>query len=158
MLLCPYNRRDSLLPVTRAMCDRLAALDGLLPPAAVARSTPSSPNAYRAVVQQQQLEKTASVPDLQNGRGGANDERAPLQGDSNGPASVVDQHRAALASACADSKSDGCLAENCRPPVTSLSGTFLTLTSKVRETCGTRCFSKVTSVWIRIPYHISIIP
>lgn len=129
------NRRDSdswvvthWVPVARAMCDRLVALDGLVPPAAVARSTPSSPSAYRAAgpQQQQQLEKTASVPDLQQKTG----ERAP----SDGP----EQH-AAPASACgADSKSDGCLTETCRPPVTSLSGTFLTPT-KVSENraCGT---------------------
>lgn len=114
--------RDSLLrlPVARAMCDRLAALDGLVPPAAVAcRSTPSSPNAYRAVVQLQQLEKTASVPDLQQKR--------HHHGD--GPAA---DYQAAPASACPDSKSDGCLTDTGRrAPVTSLSGTFLTPPCKV---------------------------
>lgn len=108
-----------LVPVARAMCDRLAALDGLVPPAAVARSTPSSPNAYRAVVQQQQLEKTASVPDLQKSHV-SGDERAA------GEVSAATEHRAAPASACVDSKSDGCLIEAGRAPVTSLSGTFLT--------------------------------
>lgn len=111
------------------MCDRLAALDGLVPPAAVARSTPSSPNAYRAVVQvQQQLEKTASVPDLQQ-----NNRHDRDGGDESGPdggvAATTDRGvcRAAPASACADSKSDGCLTDACqRTPVTSLSGTFLT--------------------------------
>lgn len=113
--------RDSLLrlPVARVMCDRLAALDGLVPPAVVAcRSTPSSPNAYRAVVQLQQLEKTSSVPDLQQKR--------HHHGD--GPA--ADQ-QAAPASACPDSKSDGCLTDTGRAPVTSLSGTFLTPPCKV---------------------------
>lgn len=108
------------------MCDRLAALDGLVPPAAVARSTPSSPNAYRAVVgqqQQQQLEKTASVPDLQKSR---DEPRAPGDGSA-----ALQEQRAAPASACADSKSDGCLTDSCRPPVTSLSGTFLTPPCKV---------------------------
>ncbi|XP_015379072.1 PREDICTED: uncharacterized protein LOC107173167 [Diuraphis noxia] len=96
------------------MCDRLAALDGLVPPAVVAcRSTPSSPNAYRAVIQLQQLEKTASVPDLQQKR--------HHHGD--GPEA---DHQAAPASACPDSKSDGCLTDSGRAPVTSLSGTFLT--------------------------------
>lgn len=117
------------LPVARAMCDRLAALDGLVPPAAVARSTPSSPNAYRTVVgqqqQQQQLEKTASVPDLQKSRS----QRDP---GGDGSAAFYEQ-RAAPASACADSKSDGCLTDTCRAPVTSLSGTFLT-PPKVSET------------------------
>ncbi|XP_025415035.1 uncharacterized protein LOC112686806 [Sipha flava] len=101
------------------MCDRLAALDGLVPPAVVARSTPSSPNAYRAVIQQQQLEKTASVPDLQKSHVDG-DERAA------GEVSTTTEHRAAPASACVDSKSDGCLMEAGRAPVTSLSGTFLT--------------------------------
>lgn len=121
---CPS---DSLLPVARAMCDRLAALDGLVPPAAVARSMPSSPNAYRAVVQlQQQLEKTASVPDLQQKRHDRGDDDG--RGPDDGTATDRGVCRAAPASACADSKSDGCLTDACqrRTPVTSLSGTFLT--------------------------------
>ncbi|KAL4096941.1 hypothetical protein QTP88_021809 [Uroleucon formosanum] len=108
------------------MCDRLAALDGLVPPAVVAcRSTPSSPNAYRAVVQLQQLEKTSSVPDLQQKR--------HHHGD--GPA--ADQ-QAAPASACPDSKSDGCLTDTGRAPVTSLSGTFLTPPCKSDVRAGAR--------------------
>lgn len=125
---------ESLLPVARAMCDRLAALDGLgLPPAAATcRSTPSSPNAYRAVVQQQQLEKTASVPDLpQQKRQGGGDERAS-EDDGPSVAATATEQRAAPASACgADSKSEGCLTESGRLPVTSLSGTFLTPVTKV---------------------------
>lgn len=110
------------------MCDRLAALDGLVPPAAVARSTPSSPSAYRAVVQQQQLEKTASVPDLQQQKpSSADGERTGCgpSGRDGPPSAAHSEQRAAPASACADSKSDGCLTETCRAPVTSLSGTFL---------------------------------
>lgn len=116
------------------MCDRLAALDGFVLPAstaAVVRSTPSSPNAYRAIIQQQQqqqqLEKTASVPDLlqqQNKRRGGN-ERPRVEGDDDDGHTAEERH-AALASACIDSKSDGCLTETGRAPVvTSLSGTFL---------------------------------
>ncbi|XP_050437533.1 uncharacterized protein LOC126843795 [Adelges cooleyi] len=100
------------------MCDRLAARpEGLEPPSAVARSMPSSPNTYRSAVavgqlqqlqqQQQPLEKTSSVPDLVvQKRDGDVPEQTPAS--------------------CADSKSDGCLTESGRPPVTSLSGTFFT--------------------------------
>lgn len=136
-----------LLPVARAMCDRLAALDGLVPPAVVARSTPSSPNAYRAVVQQQQLEKTASVPDLQQNRrrrgGGDDDDNGDSDGDGDG------RRAADPASACADSKSDGCLTEACsrRVPVTSLSGTFLT-PPKVSE--SRRCVARICYYPLRV--------
>ncbi|VVC30090.1 Protein of unknown function DUF1151 [Cinara cedri] len=111
------------------MCDRLAALDGLVPPAAVARSTPSSPNAYRIVVQQQQLEKTSSVPDLQKRHHGG-DERTP------GKRSAAIDQRAAPVSACSDSKSDGCLTETGRAPVTSMSGTFLIPTKTDNKCLG----------------------